>query len=171
MRALGLQLLEQRGRLQGFTDLCVEGIDNIGWRSGRYHHALPRAHFEIRHYRFGQGGRIRQLRATSLAADRQRVELAVAHEAQRVVQGVRHELHLATDQVCHGGRAATVRHVYRVNTYRTQEQQSAQVRDVASAGGPVGKLAGVSLGVADELTHVLDWQGRVREQHKRNDCG
>ena len=79
-------------------------------------------------------------------------QLAGAHRLEQRAGGVEYGIDAAGDCVGHGaGRRAAIGHVRQLDAGHALEQFAGEVRRGADAGRGIGHLAGIGLGVVDEL--------------------
>ena len=80
------------------------------------------------------------------------------------------DLNVAADQILQRRRSSLVRNVHHVDSGRLLEQFSGQMRGGADTRRAEGNLAGIRLGVDDQLLDVLHWQVVVRGHDQRRDA-
>ena len=72
------------------------------------------------------------------------------------VEALEHELHAAGDQVVDRRRAAAIGHVHDLGAGHELEQLAADVAGRAVARRRIGELAGIGLGVRDQVLDRVD---------------
>ena len=82
------------------------------------------------------------------------------------VQALEHDVHMPGHQIGDGLRATLVGHMHDIGPGHHLEQFATDLTRRAIARGGVHQLAGIFLGVVNQLQHIAYWQcGRHRQQH------
>ena len=113
--------------------------------------AVPRRDVEPGQARFRHRGQVGDEVRALRGGHRKRLDLARLHLRHRVGEVVEHELRVAREQRLRRRRAALERHVHGVGAGLDLEQLAREVPGAAVAARAEGELAGIRLGVRDEL--------------------
>ena len=147
------------GQEQRAADLAVEPRDDLLRHGRRTERAVPHRHLVARHG-LGDGRHIGQQRRALRLGDAEQLEPAGLDVLEALRAGGEEQLHLSADRVGDRRRAAAIRHVQHLDAGHALEQRGAQMIGRAGPGRRIGDLAGIGLGVGDEL------RDRVR-RHRR----
>ncbi len=126
--ALTGQFLDHRRVLHGLDRGLVEYGNNLRWRLGWRDHAVPVLGLQVGHADLDSSWDLRCARNAFRRADRDRLEFAGLDLWQQDGQVEEHHLDLLGQQVVHGGRGATVRHVHDIDAGCQLEQFTRQMR-------------------------------------------
>ena len=166
--ALGADLLpalDDRGLLQHRLHLGRQPVDDRLRRLRGHRDAEPGVGDQVRvaqllHRRHvGKGG------AAGLAAHRQRIHLAGLDVRRGRRQRIEHHRHVAGDRVDHGRAGAAIGNVDQARADHLFETRAEQMVARAGAGGRIGDLSGIGLGVVDELLEGLGLEVRIGDEH------
>ena len=139
-------------------------VDDRRRRSRGHHDARPALGGHVLQADFRHGRRVRYRLQARWRGGRQYLQLAgldMRADRDRIVE---HHVDAAGDQVVERGRAALVGHVQHVDAGDGLEQFGHQMRSGADTGRAEGHLAGMLLGVGNELRHRVE--GRAFEGDK-----
>ena len=165
--ALGGEAAAHLRGAQHAVGLAVEPGHGLLRRAGRRHQAEPCGELD-RQPLFDHGRHIRQHIGALLGRDAERARAAVLDARDGERHHVEHHEDVAGDQILLRRSRALVGHVGDVDSGRELEQFAADVAGGADALRGVGQLAGVRLGVGDQLLHVLRGHRRMHGEDVRH---
>ena len=183
--AVGLDQVGKLRRRAGFGHFCAElgqagddlgilhglvegGIDlggQLGLQASGCIHAKPGHRRVAGQARFGHRGQLGRKLGALGAGDGQRTQAAAGHMGHAGGDGIKQHMHLAGGQIADGLGRALVGHMGQGDAGLGCKGRRVQVHDGAIAAGGVVQLAGVGLGIADQLLHGLDRQRVGDQQH------
>src|SRR5262245_58512894 len=143
------------------VDLGVELVDDLSRRVPGRADPIPLARLEARQ-EFSHSWDARQRLRARRARYRQRTQLAGLDVLNRHERRDEQDLHLSAEQVRYRRRSAAIRHVHHVDPRHHLEQLARHMGCGSVAGRCHVDLAGVRLGIGDELGNGL---GRDRIDH------
>ena len=162
-------------RRKHLVALAVEPCDRRLRRARRREEAEPCADLDL-HSLLDHGRHVRQHRGALLGRDAERSHPAGLDRSERQRHHVEHHVDVAGGEVLRRGRRAFVGHMHDVDSGLQLEQLGRDVARRADALRGVGELAGIGLGIGDQLFHGLrrhrrmhheDVRHRDAEQHRR----
>jgi hypothetical protein len=164
--AFGVQPLEHVGLLQRVARRVAELARHVGRQARGAEQAEPRARLVARQG-LGNGRHVGERGQPPGGGDAQRLELAGLDVGLDVAHRREHQLHLARQQVLHGGRGALVGDVDDVHARLHLEGLARHVQRRAHRADGEVQLPRLGLGQRDELAHVLHRQARAGHQDRR----
>ena len=141
------------------VDLAVEPLDDRLRHAGRAVDVVDRGAVEARQ-RVGDRRQVGQRRIALDRRDPERAQAAGLDVRQQHRDGVDRHLHVAGEQVLQRRAGAAIGDMHDVDPGHHLEQLARQMRARADAGAGEIELAGIGLGVGDQLGDGLDRQAR-----------
>ena len=154
------------GQLHRLQQRRIDLVDDGLRCAGGHVHREPRRQLVARQAGFRNGRHIGQCRRAFGSRHAERAQLAGLDVRHGRGDAVEHVVDLSADEVGHGRAASLVRHVQHVDLGHRGEQLARKVDRRSVAGGCVGHLAGLGLGLRDHVGHGLRLRLRdVGDQH------
>jgi hypothetical protein len=147
-------------------DLLVELVDHFCRRSSRCTDAIPRARLEARH-KLSHGRNVRECLGSCYARHSQRAQLACSDWLDHARRRKEHDLHLSADEIGQGGRPAAIGHIDQVDASHHLEQLTRHVWPGSRSRICHINLAGMGLGISDELGNRLGRNRWMDDHHVR----
>ena len=146
------------------ADRRVQLLDDLVRRAGGRAHAVPAGRRIARH-EFGDGGNIRRGIRTRRRGDADGDELAGSDVLDDLHDRRKRDRNLSAEQIGHV--AALVRHLHHVGAGHHLEQFAGHMRPGADAGRRDVELAGIGLGIGDQLGHRFHRKLRIDHDDER----
>ena len=131
----------------------VELAEDLGRRRARRQQSGPGDRLEIRKPGLDHGRQLGQERAPLRARDRERAQPAFLDERKQDRNALECELDVAGHHILDRWTAAAIGHMHHVDPRARLERFADEVRQGADPAGGEVDLAGIGLGVGDELLH------------------
>lgn len=167
IRAQAAQLVLHRGIGHALRDGRRQLVDHRRGRRGRHEQAEPRAGRHLRKRSFGKSRYVGQCRVALVAGDRQGLQTAGLYLRQHFRQIGEHDLHLASQQVVQGLRAALVRHVGHVRVHQRIELRAGQVRRGAGSTGRIVDAVAVGARILGQFARRVGRHAGIDHQQQR----
>jgi hypothetical protein len=155
-------------RCHGLRDLVAQALGNGRRGAGGRQHAKPPGHLVAGHARLEDRRHVGQYRRTGGAGDRERCDLALLGLRDHHRHCIEHAVDMATEEIVERRSCSAVVDDGDLDSGLCLQQLGREIkRAPGPATGTEAELAGICLGVVDQLAQRLDAQAVLHDQDQR----